>query len=350
MAETTIDIRHPRAADGQWLAKVQEDILDPGLPIIDAHHHLMKRGEISYFVDDYLRDVDTGHNIRGTVYIECGSMWRAEGPPMMAPLGEVEFANGVAAISASGQHGPARVCAGIVGTADLTAGDAIAALLDAQVSASPDRFRGIRLSAVWDIDPRLRTGRVQASQSMLADPIFRAGFAQLGPRGLSFEAWAFHPQLDEVVDLARAFPETTIIVNHMGGPLARAGDYTLRRDEELANWRKALTRLAACPNVYMKLGGLGMPFMGYGFAGADMPPTSVQLAEAWGPDMKACIDAFGPSKCMFESNFPPDKQSCSYPVMWNAFKRIAAGYSADERQAMFYGAAQQAYRLTQLAP
>ena len=349
MATPEINVRIPNMPDPAWLDRVREEIIDPQQRIIDAHHHLMRRGPLTYLFDEYLEDVNTGHDIRGTVFIDCGSMYRADGPPMMAPLGEVEYANGIAAMSASGDYGKARICAAIVSSADLQKyGAKIEALLDAQISAAPERYRGIRLSANYDTDPRLRTGRITAPQGLLAEKSFRAGFAKLAPRQLSFEAWVYHHQHDEVVDLAQAFPGTTIIVNHIGGLLARFGDYAARRDDVITAWRASLKRLAACPTLYMKLGGLGMPHLGYGFNTGDAPPTSQMLADAWAPEINACVEAFGPARCMFESNFPPDKQSCSYPVLWNAFKRIAAAYSTDERDAMFYGAAKRAYRITML--
>jgi predicted TIM-barrel fold metal-dependent hydrolase len=263
----------------------------------------------------------------------------------MAPAGEVEFANGVAAMAASGAYGSTLVCAGIVSSADISVGAEVARVLDAQIAAGGGRFRGIRVTTKWDADDELNTGRYIVPRDLMQDSDFRAGFATLAPRGLSFDAMIYHPQIAELADLARAFPDTTIVLNHIGGLLAWTRTYIARKDEAIAQWRASMTKLAKCPNVVVKLGGLGMSYLGLGFDKLDAPASSQQLAAAWGPLYAHCIDAFGPARCMFESNFPPDQASVDYPVIWNAFKRIAAGYSADEKRALFYGTAATVYRL-----
>ena len=330
----------------KWRSLLREEILEPNLPIIDPHHHLWERPGNRYLLDDVLADMRTGHDIRGSVFVECGSFYRKTGPALMAPVGEVEFANGVAAMAASGNCGGTLVCAGILGTADLRVGAEVAPVLDALIAAGGGRFRGIRFITKWDADGELNTGRYKPPPGLMQDRAFRAGFAALAPRKLSFDAMVYHPQLLELADLARAFPDTTIVVNHIGGLIAHTRTYLNRKEEAIGEWRLAMAGLAKCPNVFVKLGGLAMPYLGLGFDKLEAPASSERLAEAWGPFFKHCIDRFGPDRCMFESNVPPDKESAGYPILWNAFKRVAAGYSADEKRALFHGAAAKAYRLS----
>ena len=335
--------RHATAA--RWRALHREDILDPDLPIVDPHHHLWERAGNRYLLDEHLADVRTGHNIKATVFVECGSFYRANSQAAMAPIGEVEFANGVGAITASGSYGPTLVCAGIVGTADISMGAEAGRVLDAHIAAAGERFRGIRMIVKWDADEELNNGRYIIPRGLMQDADFRAGFALLAPRRLSFDAMVYHPQIRELAELARRFPDTTIVLNHIGGLLARTRTYRDHMEEATAHWRAALVELGKCLNVFVKLGGLGMPYLGFGLERLETPASSQRLAQLWGPLFDACIDAFGPSRCMFESNFPPDRDSVDYPVLWNAFKRVAAKYSASERQALFFGAAARAYRL-----
>jgi L-fuconolactonase len=334
-----------------WLEKrPREAALEPELPIIDPHHHFWdtpQRGR--YLLPELLDDIGPaggGHNIVATVFLECRSMYRKAGPPEMAPVGEVEFVNGIAAMSASGGYGPCRVAEGIVGHADLTLGARVRDVLEAEIAAGGGRFRGIRHGVSWDEHPaiqRYATRNVPPHQ--LRDAKFREGFAQLAPLGLSFESWQYHPQLPDAVDLAHAFPETTIILNHVGGVLG-VGPYAGHRQEILQSWRKDIGELAKCPNVCVKLGGIGMTSFGFDFPERDTPPTSEELATAWRQYIEPCIEAFGPERAMFESNFPPDKQSGGYAELWNAFKRITAGASASEKAALYSGTAARTYRLT----
>ena len=330
----------------KWLSQYQEEILEPDLPIIDPHHHLWLRHGHRYLLDEFLADANSGHNIKASVYVECGSFYRKSGPVEMLPVGEVEFAYGIATMAASNTNNKTLVCAGIVGTADISIGADVARVLDAQIAAGDGHFRGIRVTTKWDADETLNTGRYIVPRDLMQDTAFRAGFATLAPRKLSFDAMIYHPQIAELADLARAFPDTTIVLNHIGGLIAYTGTYTARKAEAIAQWRSSMTDLAQCSNVVVKLGGLGMPYLGLGFDKLEKPASSAQLTEVWGPLYQHCIDAFGPDRCMFESNFPPDQGSVSYAVIWNAFKRIAAQYSADEKHALFYGTAARAYRLT----
>jgi L-fuconolactonase len=328
-----------------WLGRREEAILEPDLPIVDPHHHLVDRANTGrYLLYDLLADTGSGHNITATVYLEWLSMYRAAGPEEMRPVGEVEFANGVAAMAASGGYGKTRVCAGIVGYADLALGARVEPVLEAMISAGGGRFRGIRFISASHPDDGARGSSVNRPAGLLMDRSVREGFARLHPLGLSFDAFMYHTQLAELVDLARAFPDTPIVLDHVGGPIG-IGPYAGRRDEVFAAWRAHIAELAGCPNVYIKLGGLGMRLFGFDVHRGELPPSSEQLAAAWRPYIDTCIAAFGPRRAMFESNFPVDKGSCGYQALWNAFKRIAAGASADDKAALFAGTARRFYRL-----
>ncbi|MES1942194.1 amidohydrolase 2 [Salinisphaera sp. T5B8] len=341
-------------------------ILEPDRPIIDPHHHLWDRSRLDlrampfaahgfsqmlrersrYMLDELLADTDSGHDIRATVFIECRAMYRADGPKALRSVGETEFVNGVAAVAASGVYGPTRACAGIVGHADLRLGAEVGEVLEAHIAAGQGRFRGIRHSAAYDGDENvlgpLSTRGTPAG--LLRDPDFRKGFAELAPRGLSFDAWLLEPQLPDLLDLAQAFPETTIVLDHVGGPVG-IGAYAGQRAARFGAWRTQIRALAACENVVVKLGGLAMPFAGFEWSYANRPDSYPALAEAWAPYIETCIEAFGATRCMFESNFPVDHFSCDYVTLWNAFKHLARDCSEDEKQALFFDTAARVYRL-----
>ena len=328
----------------EWLAGRQEDILEPQLAIVDPHHHLWEWPTWRYLLHDLLADLRSGHKVVATVFVQCMAMHRADGPPELRPVGETEFVNGVAAMSASGRYGPTRVCAGIVGYADMRLGAKVADVLEAHLRAGGGRFRGIRHIAAWDADPTIVNPSLAAPAGLLADTRFREGFARLAPLDLTFDAWLLHPQIDDLTALARSFPGTRIVLNHVGGPLA-IGTYAGRRDEVFGHWATAIRTLATCPNVFVKLGGLGMRVNGFDFHEQPVPPSSEHLAAAWRPYIETCIEAFGPARCMFESNFPVDKGSYSYAVFWNACKRLAKGASANEKADLFTNTASSFYRL-----
>jgi predicted TIM-barrel fold metal-dependent hydrolase len=330
--------------DPAWLARAPaEEVLDPALPLIDAHHHLWQRPDHRYFLTDYLADAATGHNLVASVFLQCHAMYRAAGREALRPVGETEFVAGIAAMSDSGQYGPSRVAAGIVGFADLTLGAAVAPVLEAHIRAGGGRFRGVRHSANWDADPTIGNGAAAPGLYLRED--FRAGLRVLAARGLTLDAWSFHPQLDEVTALARAVPEATLIMGHCGGPLGY-GRYAGRGEEVFAGWKAAIAELAGCPNVVMKLGGMMMRLAAFDYGTAAAPPDSAQLAALWRPWIETCIEAFGPDRCLFESNFPVEKMGIGWVALWNAFKRIAAGASADEKRALFAGTAARVYRLS----
>lgn len=332
----------------QWLARRQEEILEPELPIVDPHHHLWDRPGARYLPSDLLEDVGSGHRIEATVFVQSRSMLRAGGDPAMAPVGEVEFANGAAAMGASGIYGRTRICEGIVGGADLSLGDAVRPVLDAMLAVSGGRLCAIRNATVWHADPAVSSTTARTVPGMLRDPAFVRGAGHLAHFGLALDIWAYHTQLEEAFELARALPQLTVVIDHFGGP-AGAGPYAAARGEMLAAWRKSMRRLAGLPNVAIKLGGAGMPVLGFGFDRGEQPPDSATLAQAMRPLVEMCIEDFGADRCMFESNFPVDKGMFSYHVLWNAFKRITQGASADEKRALYSGTALRTYRLPELS-
>ena len=327
----------------EWLAQQVETAIDPDLPICDPHHHFWDRPGDRYLLDQLTDDLAGGHNVTRTVFIECHSMYRAGGPEELRSIGETEFVQGLAAQSASGQYGPTEVAAGIVSNANLMLGDAVQPVLEAHQTASANRFRGIRFSCAWDASPQVAPGSAN-TPGMLADGRFRAGFDRLQRLGLSFDALVYHTQLGELAELAAAFPDAVIILNHIGRPLG-VGPYAGQRDAVFASWQQGISAVAAQANVLVKLGGFGNLISGYDWNRRDVPPGSAELADTIRPWLEFCIERFGPERCMFESNFPVDKASYSYTVCWNAFKRVTAGYSDAEKAAMFQGTAMRAYRL-----
>jgi L-fuconolactonase len=329
-----------------WLALTPEPTLEPELPICDPHHHFwdLRTERLPYqryLLHELAADIHSGHNVRSTVFIEARAMYRADGPEEMRPVGEVEFVQGLAAASASGLYGPGRAAAAIVGHANLNLGDRVEPVLDALRVASPNRFRGIRHSASWDPHPEVEN---RGFEGQLASENFRAGARLLARRGLCLENTLYFPQLPELAAFAKAIPDLTIISNHIGG-LIRVGPYANRDDEVMANWRRGIAAVAECPNVVMKLGGIGMPRTGFDWHTRQKPIGSEELAKSMAPWMTYCIEQFGPDRCMFESNFPVDKVSYSYNVLYNAFKRLSKGYSAAERAAMFHDTAARVYRI-----
>ncbi|XPG43084.1 amidohydrolase family protein [Variovorax sp. KK3] len=325
-----------------WLALAPEEpVLLPELPIVDAHHHFYDRLGWVYLADDYLADTRTGHDVRASVYMQALTRYRTEGPEALKPIGETSF---VVASTATPNGEAPKLAHGIVGYGNLRLGADVREVLEAHIEAGAGRFRGVRHLTTWDAHPSLVNPLSAAPRGLLLDKVYRQGVAQLAPLGLSYDAWLFFPQLPELLDLAKAFPDTAIVINHCGG-IVRIGAYEERRAEIFGLWSTSIRELATLPNVFVKLGGLGMRINGFEFELGERPPSSQQLADTWRPWMETCIEAFGAERCMFESNFPVDKGSYGYRTLWNAFKRLAAGAGADERQALFEGTASRVYRL-----
>jgi len=328
--------------DEAWLGRLREDILEPDIPIIDPHHHLWDLEGFAYHLDDLIADLASGHNIVATVFVQCGFSYRTEGAEELRPVGETERVASIAA-EASRRGNRTDICAGIVGHVDLRLGDRVDKVFEAHILAAQGRFRGIRqITALSDAVQRHVLPPPPAKLVLDAD--FRRGFARLSHFNLTFDAWLYHTQISELTDLARAFPDTPIVIDHFGGPLG-IGPYRGKRDEVFHAWRGDILELSDCPNVHMKLGGYAMGISGWDFHLQPHPPSSGELADAWRPYMETSIEAFGAKRCMFESNFPVDKGMCSYPVLWNAYKRLTAGASVEERVALFHDTASRVYRL-----
>lgn len=343
-----------------------ETILEPDLAIIDPHHHLWDLRPLlpmfpeprhrflealvpaaHYTFDQLLCDIQTGHNIIGTVFMECGAFYDAARSEEMKPVGEVEYVNGVAAQSASGLYGNLKACAGIIGHSNLLLGDGVAPVLEALVSAGNGRFKGIRHQGAWDADPEVLGPPFHAPPELYREAKFRKGFAHLGKMGLTFDAWILEPQIPDVIDLARAFPDTPICLDHCGTPLGMAS-YTGKLEERFDIWAGNIRELAKCENVSVKLGGLAMHNCALPEEGPAAGVGSEELARLWKPYIDTCIDAFGPKRGMFESNYPVDRWGATYPILWNAFKRITSGASADEKAALYAGNAARFYDVDHL--
>jgi predicted TIM-barrel fold metal-dependent hydrolase len=327
-----------------WLARAPtEEVIDPGLAIVDTHHHLWSAPG-HYLVDDLLSDTSSGHNVEATVFVECRQSYRTDRPVELRPVGEVEFVADLAAKSDAEHPGTTRVAVGIVGYADLTLGDRVEPVLTALLEAGRGRFRGVRNSAGWHEDPVIGNNHHGAGPGHYQRADFRAGLRRLARMGLSLDALVYHHQLADLIDLARACPNANIVMNHTGMPLGY-GPFAGRQSEVYAQWRSTILQIAACANVTMKLGGMMMRLAAYDYNALAAPPTSEALAAYWRPYIELCIEAFGARRCTFESNFPVDKMGIGYRALWNAFKRISAGASAEEKAALFSGTARRVYRL-----
>lgn len=322
-----------------WLAQVSEDILDPDLEIVDPHHHLWRHGDAVYELDELQRDTGAGHNVVQTIYIECRSYYDKQAEPHMCSVGETaEVARKAGTIPA----GRAQID-GIVAHADLRHPE-LNAIIDAHETAGQGRLVGFRHAGARDSEPEKLMIPGRGDKGLYADPDFRRGLAILGERGLTYDTWHYHHQADEFLDLAKSVPETTIILDHFGTPLG-VGRFENQTSTIWAKWQRDMEKLAKCSNVQAKLGGFCMPDNGWKWHEQAMPPTSDQLVAAqsdWYHDMIGC---FGASRCMFESNFPVDRVSVSYAVLWNAFKKIAASYDKEEQARMFSGTARSVYGL-----
>ena len=326
--------------DQAWLDRLTEPVLEPDRPIVDPHHHLWIRAGNTYLLPELLADLGSGHNVVATVFEECHAMYRSVGPEEERSLGETEFVTGIAAMGASGTFGTGRPCARMIGKVDLMTGDRARALLERHMIASGGRFAGVRHSTAWDGSDKIH--KVVPTPGMLADSTFRAGVAGLAALGLVLDAWVYHPQLPEVSALADAFPRMPIVLNHVGSPIL-GGPYAADRARVFADWKAGMADLAKRTNVTVKLGALPIRLPGVGSVSREMPPGSQEIADAWRPWMETSIELFGANRCMFESNFPVQKRWSSYQVTWNAFKRIAAGASEDDKAALFAGTAGRVY-------
>jgi L-fuconolactonase len=296
-------------------------------------------------LDELNEDLASGHKVVATLYVQCRSMYRQDAEDIYQPVGEVEFANGIAAQFASGTYGQDRLgCAGIIGAVDLTLGKGADPVIEKMLEKAGSRLRGIRNQTAWHEHPEVRSSAEQPPSDLLTRPAFQEGLQRLAHYGLTFDVWAYHTQLPQVLALARANPGLTVVVDHVGGPLG-VGPYASRQAEVYAQWLADMLELAKLPNVIVKLGGFGLKALGYRFYESPTPPTSDQLAQAWRPYVEPLIAAFGPARCMFQSNFPVDKGMFSYHVMWNAFKKLSLAYSENDIRELFFGTANRVYKL-----
>ena len=330
-----------------WLELTQEDVLDPDLPICDPHHHLWDKPGDRYMMDEISRDVESGHNIVQTVFVEVDAMYRSSGPEEMRPIGESEWVRGIGAQSDSGLYGRTKVATGIVGYANLNLGARVEPVLEAMESVSSGRFRSVRHTCSWDEYEPLRSHR-SGWPGMMAETKFREGLSKLIDRGHSFDAVVYHPQLSELTELVDAFPNGVFVLNHIGRPLG-VGPYLGHRDKVYEVWKKDMAKLAERSNVLGIGGGLGNRVSGFGWDTQPEPPNSQELVEKTSPYYLYTIEVFGPERCMFESNFPVDKNSYSYKTIWNSFKRMTQGFSSTEKTWLFHDTAAKAYRLPALS-
>jgi len=346
--ENSADMRFGRINQvprDEWLARAEpEDVIDPDRKIVDAHQHFWINGDHTYLLPGFMDDVQAGgHRIVSTVFVECGQMYRQSGPEAFRPVGEVEFANGIAAMSASGRFGTTKAAHGIVGKADLTLGAGIRPVLECMIDRAGDRFVGLRTQNNFHPDPVIgNTDRRVAD--MLYDDGFRQGLRELGKLGRAFDLWVFHPQLNDALALVKALPDVRFVLGHCGGPLGY-GPYRGRHDDVFEAWRPAMQALAECPNVWVKLGGIINRLASFNFHDAEKPIHSSDLSDQWRPWITTTIDLFGADRCLFESNFPVEKFGCTYRTVWNAFKRLTADCSNEEKDKLFRRSAETVYRL-----
>ena len=327
----------------EWLAQVVESPIDPDREIVDPHHHLWPDGgALPYGIDDLVGDTAAGHKIVETVFIECHAAYRSDGPRELRSVGETEFVAANADLLAE-RHPHAAPISGIVANVDLTI-DGLDEVLDAHRDASGGRLRGVRDALSRAREPEVHTIAGAAAPGKFEDPAFRRGVARLGERGLTYDSWHYHYQNQEFLELARAVPDTTMILDHFGSPVAIGSDAG-RLDEIFDVWSEDIAAIAACPNTVAKLGGLAMPDNGFGFHEQDAPPTSDEFLAVQRRWYEHAIACFGPQRCMFESNFPVDRFSLSYGVYWNAMKKLATQYDESDQAAMFAGTARRVYAL-----
>lgn len=335
-----------QAPNEAWLSKaIPEDVLEPGLPIVDAHLHLWDFAGFRYFVPEHARDIAvSGHNVVASIYVECFMNYRTNGPEHLRYVGETEHAMAQAAIADSADYTSSRIAAAVVAYADLNQGEKTREALEAHIAAGRGRVRGIRQRAKWDADPVVRGHYCAQKPHLYLDPEFGQGIDVLTSLGLAFDASVYHPQIGEVAELAARHPETTIVLNHSGSPVGHSS-YAGKDEENYAVWLAGMKALSKCPNAHIKLGGVLMNLANFDFTSAQRPPTSAELAQLWRPWIEPCIELFGAERCLVSSNFPVDRVGFSYRTVWNMFKLIAEQCTADEKSMLFADTARKVYRL-----
>ena len=334
----------------EWLDQVTEKIVDQDLEIIDPHHHLWPgppgtdgvSAENRYLLEDLWNDTQSGHNVVKTVFVECGQGYYESGSEAMKPVGETKFVVGVAE-EAKQDVSKAQI-EGIVGHADMMLGESAREVLEAHLEEGKERFKGIRHGASWDESDEIRNSHSNPIQSIYLDEEFQKGIEQLDALNFTLDAWNYHKQIKELTELAKCFPNLKIVQNHFGGPLG-IGPYAGRREDVFSVWQESIAELAERDNVFIKIGGLAMPINGWGWHKRELPANSDEFIESHGRYYLHAIKCFGVERCMFESNFPVDKRSISYPVLWNGFKKIVEDFSTEEKEYLFYKTAAEFYSL-----
>ncbi len=327
----------------EWLAQVEEDIIEPGLPIIDPHHYLWRHpGLDPYLIENLWDDTSSGHNVVKTVFVECFAQYRQDGPEQERSLGETEFVRQQA--EASDKDPKKATIAGIVGHVDLSIGESLQALLQQHIELAGGRFRGIRDAGARAEHPEIMQIAGRAAVDHYQRKSFREGVRLLGKMGLTYDTWHYHYQNRDFLDLAQACPETMMVLDHFGTPLG-VGPYASQKDAIFEQWKKDIADIAKCPNVVAKIGGLAMPDNGFGWHERETPPTSDDFFEAQRDYYLHTIECFGPDRCLMESNFPVDRFSISYHVLYNGLKKIVADFSETEKLAMFHDTSARVYSL-----
>ena len=334
-----------------WIDRVKEDVIDPERSIIDPHHHLWKgpinppgiKESYRYMLEDLWRDTSSGHNIEKTVFIDCGQEYYSSGPEKFKPVGETEFVVGIAQ-EAERDKSKAQI-AGIIGHANMMLGTSVKEVLELHIEKGEGLFRGIRHAGGWDEDERVKNAHSHPTPHIYLEEDFQLGLQELSSMNLVFDTWHYHNQISDLTKLAKNLPDLIIVHDHFGGPLG-IGPYKGKREEIFKQWQEDIYELSQCKNVYAKLGGLAMPVNGWAWHKNEYPASSNDIITEQSRYYLHTIDCFGSKRCMFESNFPVDKQSVSYHVIWNAYKKLVKDFDEQDKHNLFYGTAEKVYKLT----
>ena len=333
-----------------WIDRVQEEIIDPDREIIDPHHHLWHgppnppgvKESYRYLLEDLWKDSSSGHNIKKTVFIDCGQEYYTDGPEQFKPVGETEF---VVAIARQARSDPSQAqIAGIIGHANMMLGASVKEVLELHEEKGDGLFRGIRHAGGWDKDDRVKNAHSHPTAHIYLEDKFQEGLQELSSLNMVFDTWHYHNQIKDLTELAKNLPDLVIVHDHFGGPLG-IGPYKGKREEIFAQWKEDIFELSQCKNVYSKLGGLAMPVNGWDWHKKEKPATSDEIISEQSSYYLYALDCFGSERCMFESNFPVDKQSVSYPVIWNAYKKLVKDFGETDKENLFYRTAENVYKL-----
>ena len=329
----------------EWIAQIKEEIINPELPIIDPHHHLWNgdnqlAGSFPYLIENLNEDTFSGHNIVGTIFMECAQGYYLDGEEKYKPVGETEFV--INLIKDSEKLSKSTNIMGIIGFADLMLGHEVKDVLNTHLSKGEGLFRGIRHAAGWDKNNEIHNSHSNPIENIYHNKSFMKGAEELINLKLTFDAWHYHHQINDLSIFAKKYPELTIIHDHFGGPLG-VGPYEGKKEEIFKKWKDDISLLSESKNVFAKLGGLAMPVNGWNFHKQNKPASSDQIVDMHHEYYLHTINCFGVERCMFESNFPVDRRSVSYHVIWNAFKKMVLGYSDEDKNKLFFKNAKDVY-------